>query len=105
MNEIVIPNNKLLIEDARKRGVEVIFARIACQKTDGRDRSLSQKKPGASVSQTRRILFAAALSPLAWRYISKENMTGTVHYPWCVVQASITCCCRRIGRTHRSLTS
>ncbi|MEM9726462.1 MAG: isochorismatase family cysteine hydrolase [Pseudomonadota bacterium] len=46
MNEIVIPNTKALIEDARARGVEVIFARIACLKPDGRDRSLSQKKPG-----------------------------------------------------------
>ena len=35
-----------MIDDARRRGVEVIFARIACLKTDGRDRSLSQKKPG-----------------------------------------------------------
>lgn len=46
MNEIVIPNTKALIGDARARGVEVIFARIACLKPDGRDRSLSQKKPG-----------------------------------------------------------
>ncbi len=46
MNNIVIPNTKRLIDDARERGVEVIFARIACLKDDGRDRSLSQKKPG-----------------------------------------------------------
>ncbi len=46
MNNIVIPNTARLIADARKRGVEIIFARIACNKTDGRDRSLSQKKPG-----------------------------------------------------------
>lgn len=46
MNNIVIPNCADLIEDARARGVEVIYARIACQKEDGRDRSLSQKKPG-----------------------------------------------------------
>lgn len=46
MNTIVIPNTAELIEDARRRGVEVIFARIACLKDDGRDRSLSQKKPG-----------------------------------------------------------
>ncbi|MEM9845401.1 MAG: isochorismatase family cysteine hydrolase, partial [Pseudomonadota bacterium] len=46
MNRTVIPNTADLIEDARSRGVEVIFARIACQKEDGRDRSLSQKKPG-----------------------------------------------------------
>ena len=46
MNEIVIPNSGRLIADARERGVEVMFARIACLTEDGRDRSLSQKKPG-----------------------------------------------------------
>ena len=46
MNNTVIPNTANLIADARARGVEVIFARIACLKQDGRDRSLSQKKPG-----------------------------------------------------------
>jgi len=46
MNETVIPNTAQLIADCRARGVDVIFARIACLKTDGRDRSLSQKKPG-----------------------------------------------------------
>ena len=42
----VIPNTANLIEECRNRGVEIIFARIACLKPDGRDRSLSQKKPG-----------------------------------------------------------
>ena len=46
MNGTVIPNTAKLIADCRARGVEVIFARIACLKPDGRDRSLSQKKPG-----------------------------------------------------------
>ncbi len=46
MNNTVIPNTASLIADARQRGVEVIFARIACLTQDGRDRSLSQKKPG-----------------------------------------------------------
>ncbi len=46
MNNTVIPNTARLIADARQRGVEVIFACIACLKLDGRDRSLSQKKPG-----------------------------------------------------------
>lgn len=46
MREVVIPNTAKLIADARARGVEVIHARIACLKEDGRDRSLSQKKPG-----------------------------------------------------------
>jgi nicotinamidase-related amidase len=46
MREVVIPNNARMIEECRKRDVEVVFARIACHKIDGRDRSLSQKKPG-----------------------------------------------------------
>ena len=46
MRGTVIPNTRRLIDGCRARGVEVIFARIACQKQDGRDRSLSQKKPG-----------------------------------------------------------
>ncbi|HFD16427.1 MAG TPA: cysteine hydrolase family protein [Rhodospirillales bacterium] len=46
MRETVIPTISRLLEDARARGVEPIFARIACLKKDGRDRSLSQKKPG-----------------------------------------------------------
>ena len=46
MNNTVIPNTAKLIADCRARGVEIIFARIACLKSDGRDRSLSQKKPG-----------------------------------------------------------
>ena len=46
MNEVVIPNTARLVEHSRLNGIEVIFARIACLKTDGRDRSLSQKKPG-----------------------------------------------------------
>jgi nicotinamidase-related amidase len=46
MRDTVIPNNARMIAECRARGVEVIFARIACYKDDGRDRSLSQKKPG-----------------------------------------------------------
>jgi nicotinamidase-related amidase len=46
MRGTVIPNTARLIDECRKRNVEVIFARIACLKPDGRDRSLSQKKPG-----------------------------------------------------------
>lgn len=46
MNQTVIPNTGKMIDFCRARGIEVIFARIACLKTDGRDRSLSQKKPG-----------------------------------------------------------
>ncbi|MFT5218411.1 MAG: nicotinamidase-related amidase [Planctomycetota bacterium] len=46
MNEVVIPNTVRLVDHCRSKKVEVIFARIACLKSDGRDRSLSQKKPG-----------------------------------------------------------
>lgn len=46
MRGTVIPNIADLMADCRARGVEVMFARIACNKLDGRDRSLSQKKPG-----------------------------------------------------------
>ena len=46
MNNTVIPNTAKLIAQSRANGTEVIFARIACLKEDGRDRSLSQKKPG-----------------------------------------------------------
>ena len=46
MEKIVIPNTRALQDWARANGVEVIHARIACQTLDGRDRSLSQKKPG-----------------------------------------------------------
>ncbi len=46
MNTTVIPNTASLISTCRDKNIEVLFARIACHKVDGRDRSLSQKKPG-----------------------------------------------------------
>ncbi|MGI9302941.1 MAG: cysteine hydrolase family protein [Gammaproteobacteria bacterium] len=46
MKQVVIPNIATLIADCRTREVDNIFARIACLRVDGRDRSLSQKKPG-----------------------------------------------------------
>ena len=46
MNTTVIPNAKALMAMFREHGGEVLFARIACLKKDGRDRSLSQKRPG-----------------------------------------------------------
>src|SRR5688572_7534059 len=39
MRETVIPNIARLIRECRSRGVEIIFARIACHKQNGRDRS------------------------------------------------------------------
>lgn len=46
MNGVVIPNTARLIELGRAHALEIIFARIACLTGDGRERSLSQKKPG-----------------------------------------------------------
>ena len=46
MHGTVIPTIAKLMERFRAGGHEVVFARIACQGQDGRDRSLSQKKPG-----------------------------------------------------------
>ncbi len=46
MNTQVIPRTANLLTLFRKNGIECLFARIACQTEDGRDRSLSQKKPG-----------------------------------------------------------
>ncbi len=46
MHGVVIPTLARLIAAFREGGHEVVFARIACQTKDGRDRSLSQKMPG-----------------------------------------------------------
>jgi biuret amidohydrolase len=42
----LIPRTAQVLETCRAKGVECVFARIACLKEDGRDRSLSQKLPG-----------------------------------------------------------
>ena len=46
MNSLVIPRTAELLARCRRHGIECLFARIACQTRNGRDRSLSQKKPG-----------------------------------------------------------
>jgi nicotinamidase-related amidase len=46
MHGVVIPTIQRLLERFRTDGLDVLFARIACLRTDGRDRSLSQRKPG-----------------------------------------------------------
>ncbi len=46
MRETVIPRTTELLRLFRRCGIECLFARIACQTRDGRDRSLSQKMPG-----------------------------------------------------------
>ena len=46
MNEIVIPTTAKLQNSFRQHGMDVLHARIACLLENGKDRSLSQKKPG-----------------------------------------------------------
>jgi biuret amidohydrolase len=46
MHGTVIPTIRRLLDRFRGDGHEILFARIACQTKDGRDRSLSQKLPG-----------------------------------------------------------
>lgn len=46
MREVAIPAIRRLQDRFRADGHEVLFARIACQTRNGRDRSLSQKLPG-----------------------------------------------------------
>jgi biuret amidohydrolase len=46
MHATVMPSIRRLLDRFRRDHHEVLFARIACQTRDGRDRSLSQKLPG-----------------------------------------------------------
>ncbi len=46
MHGTVIPAIQKLLAAFRGRGLDVLYARIAALREDGRDRSLSQKKPG-----------------------------------------------------------
>jgi nicotinamidase-related amidase len=46
MHRVVLPTIRRLLHRFRGDGHEVLYARIACQTRDGRDRSLSQKLPG-----------------------------------------------------------
>lgn len=46
MTQTVIPNTQRLIDHFRAHNQDVIWARIACLLPDGRDRSLSQARPG-----------------------------------------------------------
>jgi nicotinamidase-related amidase len=46
MHNIVLPRTRELLQTFRQNGIECLFARIACQTRDGRERSLSQKMPG-----------------------------------------------------------
>jgi nicotinamidase-related amidase len=46
MRTIVIPSTVDILKSFRKNGIERLFARIATHTKDGRERSLSQRKPG-----------------------------------------------------------
>lgn len=46
MHNIVLPRTAEILSLFRAKGIECLFARIACHTKDGRDRSLSQKLPG-----------------------------------------------------------
>ncbi|MDE2255447.1 MAG: cysteine hydrolase [Betaproteobacteria bacterium] len=46
MREVVIPNGKRLLNAFRQHHADIFHARIACLNEDGRDRSLSQRRPG-----------------------------------------------------------
>lgn len=46
LTEVLIPNCQDALATFRARGMECLYARIACHTKDGRDRSLSQKRPG-----------------------------------------------------------
>jgi biuret amidohydrolase len=46
MHGTVIPGIAEMLSLCRAKGIECVFARIACHTKDGRDRSLSQKLPG-----------------------------------------------------------
>lgn len=46
LETIVLPNTQKLLEKFRSLRGDVLFARIACLTPDGRDRSLSQARPG-----------------------------------------------------------
>jgi nicotinamidase-related amidase len=46
MHTAVLPTVRRLLNRFRSDGHEILFARIACQTADGRDRSLSQRMPG-----------------------------------------------------------
>lgn len=46
IEDVVIPNNELLLKEFREQDLVVTHARIVCQRSDGKDRSLSQKESG-----------------------------------------------------------
>lgn len=46
IDEVIVPNNKRILNAFREKGIEVGFAMIQCHKNNGLDRSLVQKATG-----------------------------------------------------------
>lgn len=46
LEEVLVPNTRDLLDRFRRNGIECVFARIASHTKDGRERSLSHRKPG-----------------------------------------------------------
>lgn len=46
LDEVLVPNTRDLLNRFRKNSIECVFARIASHTRDGRERSLSHRKPG-----------------------------------------------------------
>lgn len=46
IDNVVVPNNKRILDSFRNKGMEVVFAKIQCHKKNGSDRSLDQKATG-----------------------------------------------------------
>lgn len=85
MNGQVIPSIARLLEAFRSLGEAVLFARIACLRPDGADRSLSQKKPGWNnillPSESEASQIVPALAPQAGEIVVTKTtdsaLTGT----------------------------
>lgn len=46
IDDVVVPNNKRLLDYFRAHKMDIFFGKIQCRKRDGRDRSLDQKATG-----------------------------------------------------------
>jgi nicotinamidase-related amidase len=85
MHQVVIPNTADMLATFRRHRMEVMFARIACLTHDGRDRSLSQKKPGFNYlllpKDTEPSFIVDALAPLEDEIVvlktTDSALTGT----------------------------
>lgn len=85
MHSTVLPNTRHLLNAFRKLEMDVFWARIACLTPDGRDRSLSQARPGFNnlllPKDSPPSQIAAELTPLAHEIVVLKTtdsvLTGT----------------------------